>query len=246
MKTFQSIFDFPLTLERAVRSVQAEVRYFIWLPLLLAITFIGCKKDEETPSEPSEFELATETFEQLTHDPAYTVVSFPQQDPGFPLYARVTPISNQFLVADGKLIIPFFRNPDCIPPEFNLLDFFNPPEAFGCELTLSGRFVIENENPPDIFPFMAHSSGSAVPFWIVDWESFQTQIQDGSITIAELEALNPVKATATQFDEYLWPRLDDHKVVIEAEGIIDGTTNGFSFSLIHKGDEIHDIKLVMQ
>jgi hypothetical protein len=158
----------------------------------------------------------------------------------------VGPILNQFFVAGNQLVIPFYRNPECIPDSFNLLNYYDPPAAFGCELMVQGRFVIEKDAEEGQFPIMAHTAGSEVPVWIVDWTGFQSLKANGAVTIVDLEALQPIKATALQFEEYLSPRINEHQVIIEAEGIVEGTDQKFRFQLTHEKDEIITILLEIE
>jgi hypothetical protein len=208
--------------------------------VLLASMSCGVTDDNDVPTD---LEQAKLRFEQLTQNPGNITIPFPDQNPGIPIYARVGPILNQFLVTDGRLVIPFFRDPACIPGDFNFLTYFDPPAAFGCDLTVHGRFVIENDAQEGDFPIMVYTTGSHVPVWFVDWTGFQALMETGSVTLTEIEALNPIKGVAQQFEEYLSPRFDAHEVIIEAGGNIPGTNQKFTFGLTHRGDQIELISL---
>lgn len=212
---------------------------------LLLFIPLSCDGTEENPSL-TDLEKAKMSFDSLLEDPENMVISFPDEDPGIPIYARVGPILNQFFVAGNQLVIPFYRNPECIPDSFNLLNYYDPPVAFGCELMVQGRFVIEKDAEEGQFPIMAHTTGSEVPIWIVDWTGFQSLRANGAITIVNLEELNPIKATALQFDEYLSPRINEHQVIIEAKGIVAGTDQKFLFQLTHQVDKIKAILLEIE
>ena len=55
-------------------------------------------------------------------------LSIPDADPGPPFYARV----GLQVFDDGEWVaIPIYRSRPCIPPGFNLLEFFHFPEAAG-------------------------------------------------------------------------------------------------------------------
>lgn len=208
--------------------------------VLFASMSCSVTKDNEVLSDLEQAELS---FEQLLEDPDNVTIHFPDQDPGIPIYARVGPILNQFFVTEGRLVISFYRDPDCIPDSFNFLTYYDPPTAFGCELIVEGKFVIENDANEGDFPIMAHTGGSNVPVWIVNWSDFKALLENESVTLPEIEALNPVKAVALQYEEYLSPRFHEHEVIIEAFGTIPGTDQEFTFSLTHRGDQIESILL---
>jgi hypothetical protein len=191
----------------------------------------------------SDLENAKMKFEQLTQDYDNATIYFPEDDPGIPIYARVGPILNQFFVTNGYLVIPFYRDPECIRDNFNLLNYYDPPAAFGCELIVKGKFVIETDAKEGAFPIMAHIEGIQMAVWIVGWPDFQGLMESGPVTIADLEALNPMKGLSLQYEEYLSPRLQEHEVIIEAGGIIEATGEEFTFSLTHRGDQIERISL---
>ncbi len=209
----------------------------------MLFALLSCGISDDNNSVQTDLEQAKVIFEQLMEDPENVTILFPGDDPGIPIYARVGPILNQFFVADGQLVIPFYRDPECIRDDFDFLTYYDPPAAFGCELTVKGKFVIEEDAEEGDFPIMAHTEGEEVPIWIVDWPEFQTLMEQESVTITDLEALNPIKGLAHQYEEYLSPRINEHQVIIEAEGTIQATGEQFSFSLTHRGDQIESITL---
>jgi len=216
---------------------------------LMVFGFISCgvtENNEPEIDELSDFELAANLFEELINDPDNITILFPDQDPGIPIYARVGPILNQFFVTDGQLVIPFYRDPECIRGDFNFLTYYDPPAAFGCDLTVEGKFVIEADSDQGTFPIMAYTEGSQVPVWIVDWAGFQALIESESVTLTDIEALNPIKGVAQKYEEYLSPRIHEHEVIIEAIGTIPGTNQQFSFSITHRGDQIERITLEIE
>jgi hypothetical protein len=106
---------------------------------------------------------------------------------------------------DQWAAIVFYRGPECVPDSFNLLDFFDVPNAFACRLNVSGFEVWDNGPGVDSAPRQAVTSGVAVPVWIVSWPALQSALADSVLTIPELEALNPLKGIATNFHEVLHP-----------------------------------------
>ncbi|MGF1585992.1 MAG: hypothetical protein ACFCUM_11750 [Bacteroidales bacterium] len=209
---------------------------------LILFLNISCDSTEEEPAM-TDLELAQKSFDSVLEDPDNMVINFPDEDPGIPIYARVGPILNQFFIAGDQLVIPFYRNPVCIPDTFNLLNYYDPPAAFGCELMVQGKFVIEKDAEEGQFPIMAYTSGTEVPVWIVDWTGFQSLMADGTVTIVDVQELNPIKATALQFEEYLSPRINEHQVIIEATGSVLDSDENFYFSLTHEGDQIKQVLL---
>lgn len=151
------------------------------------------------------------------------------QDPGQPFYARIEPLAPQLLVADGFAVVVFYRETGCIPTNFNLLEFFQPPIAFGCTPTVNG-FSLWKDGIGSGAPKVSVSRGSDVPVWIVPATTALSAIEDGMLTITELSALQSlVKGRATHFHETLKPSeflgQDGHpnpSLVIEAKGQLDG------------------------
>lgn len=174
-------------------------------------------------------------------------VTFPNPDPGVPVYARLTTLLNQVFHDDEWVAVPFYRTPGAIHPDFNLLSYFdfpgpNGPGAFGVPLTVSGFYMVEAGSPLGTFPQVSISTGDAVPFWFVPWSTFEQAMQDNVVTMAELEAMNPLRGTATQFTETLRPRAGEHLVVINASGTLsDGRT--FDFHVTHIEDTTRSIRI---
>lgn len=212
--------------------------------LLLATVFTlfaACNKSGRAGSETQQT-LTENNAHPLVQVSGNKKVSFPGDDPGAPLYMRASTILNQFFVSEGWLVIPFYRTPSCVRPDFNLLQLFDVPAAFSCPLKVSGHYIIEQDAPVGTFPIIVQSSGSAVPFWFVRWSAFQTAAADGVVTISELQSLNPLKGTADQFKETLRPRMDHHLVQINASGRLEDGRR-FQFHVTHVGDQTRSIGL---
>ncbi len=126
----------------------------------------------------------------------------PDDTPGIPAYARV---ERPTIHTDEWAAIVFYRDPECVPADFNLLDFIDFPRAFDCRLTVSGFEVWDNGPDIDGGPRHAYSSGHGVPVWFVDWSIFQGAIADDFLTMTELESLAPLKGSATTFHEVIHP-----------------------------------------
>jgi hypothetical protein len=129
---------------------------------------------------------------------------------GVPAYARVERVDGLvFVHNDGTWAgITFYREPSCVPEDFDLLDFFDAPRAFGCELTVEG-FEIWRNGPwtADAGPIQTVSFGlGAVPVWFVESAELQDKVDDDVLTVGELEGCATLrKGSAFSFKETLHP-----------------------------------------
>lgn len=212
-----------------------KILLIIFLPLMFCAG--SCQKASGDTELTAEYASVKNTNGNIE-------IEFPAQDPGGPFYMRMGGILNQMFVSDGWLVIPFYREPDCVPADFNLLTIFDPPAAFSCPLTFSGRFIIEAGAAPGTFPIIVHSKGDAVPFWFARMNEVEQAAADGVLTITELQALDHLEGVADQFSETLKPRMENHLVQINASGILhDGKK--FSFHVTHVGDKTTSIGLTL-
>lgn len=212
-------------------------------------TVLACETaPTETLDEESEEFLSAKAFDMdkemanAQRSAGNIKFTFPEENPGAPFYARVGPLLDQFFVKDGWLVIPFYRNPACIDPGFNLMEVFHVPGAFFCELTVNGFGIIEADAPQGTFPIIVHTTGTEVPFWFVKWTEFQKIAADGIVTITDIEALSPIKGKADKFKEILRPRMENHHVQINASGKLEDGRN-FAFHVTHVGDQTKSIGL---
>jgi hypothetical protein len=111
-------------------------------------------------------------------------------EPGAPFY---TPVfingPSGFVPTDGTWVgIHFYRDPSCIPGDFNLLKVFDPPAAFGCSLTITGETWRHESD--DRAPFQEHYSGAgAVPIYFVRLTDLSAATGDDVLTIGELHGI---------------------------------------------------------
>jgi hypothetical protein len=139
-------------------------------------------------------------------DDGLTRTTFPSaEDPGAPFYVRIEPEPPHILDDGEWAAIVFYRDPGCVPADFNLL-FFDPPRAFACPLTIHGTLLWEGA-PQNGAPKIALSSGDgAVPVWFVPVSAIQQAVQGGVLTIGELAGLEGrLVGYADQFNEVLHP-----------------------------------------
>jgi hypothetical protein len=171
----------------------------------------------------------------------------PSEDPGPPFYARV---GYQLLEREGWVAIPFYRSPDLVPADFNLLDFFHVPGpggpgAFAAPLLMTGSVLIEADAPLGTFPKQVELRGTGTPVWFVRSGAFHAAVGDGVLTIAELRSLAPLQGTTTRYHETLHPRAGEHKIVIQAAGTLpDGRT--FHLGVTHVHDELRQMQLTFR
>jgi len=125
-----------------------------------------------------------------------------------PFYAR---FEAGLIHTDGEwAAIAFYRPPSCVRADFNLLDFFDVPAAFGCnapEPYLAG-FGIVKGGPfdPPLQSRLQLVPGQTMPVWFVRWSDLSAAISDGVLTIGELEALpSLLQGEATFYTETLHP-----------------------------------------
>lgn len=133
-------------------------------------------------------------------------LAVPGESPGMPAYARISsggPLDLEPVPHNGEwAVIVFYRDPGCVPADFNLVDFFAIPAVFDCPLTMSGFEIWEGGEAP----IMSHMEGlGAVPVWFVSWPELAPQVSDGVLTINDLESLNPLIGSASFCVEELRP-----------------------------------------
>lgn len=165
--------------------------------------------------------------------------------PGPPFYAN---FQADFMPADdGIVAIAFYRQPSCIPVTFNLLVWFDPPAAFGCDLTVEGKRWLRDP-ATDPFPFQIRYWGlGAVPVYFVSEAELRDATQDGVLTIAELQALpSLVTGVAEIFEQVIHnsnqaPGAEQQghgkgHEVLTAQGTIAGTGVPFFFHYVEEFD----------
>lgn len=144
---------------------------------------------------------------------APTAANVRLDDVGVPFYARivgphVTGSGLEVFHTDEWAAIPFYRPPECVPADFNLLDFFDVPGAFACNpMTIEQSTIWKHGPETDPAPIHARSFGlGAVPIWFVSWPALQAAAADGELTIGELSALpSLLVGSASFYSETLHP-----------------------------------------
>ena len=154
-----------------------------------------------------------------------------------PYYARIVTGTGEWTP------VIFYRPANCIPEDFNLLNFFDPPRAFACgPMTVDGFAIWETGPGLDPAPMQAHLRGlGAVPIWFVRTEDYLAAAEDGVVTIGELEALDPLMGHARLFSQDQHPVPPSEKnslLVINARGTLqDGRP--FRLHITHQPPKDH-------
>lgn len=161
-------------------------------------------------------------------------LDFPFESPGVPAYARFELLIPQFDLPNDRqwAAFVFYRDPACVPADFNLGDFFDPPGpsglgAFACPLLIEGHEIWRNGPGADIAPIFVLSRNAVpeLPVWFVRWRDLQEEIEDGVLTITELESIpSLVTGGALWFEERLYPNgsADNPGISLRASGNLDG------------------------
>jgi hypothetical protein len=158
--------------------------------------------------------------------------AFPGDTPGPPIYAN---ISTGFLPHTEDLAVVFFyRSPDCVPSNFNLLDYLDftpafpggPPRPFLCDLQIEGSGFWHSLD--DVAPALQFLHGiGAVPAWFFAWPELEAAAADGVLTISELAELPSLQVgEASSFLETIRygvpPQRGGSEEVVATGALLDG------------------------
>jgi hypothetical protein len=126
-----------------------------------------------------------------------------------PFYARIE--RGEIFHTDEWAAIVFYRPPQCVPnepgEEFNLLDFYDWDNAFGCDPPTTDGFMIWDGEPGLSDPIQIKLRGlGAVPVWFVAWPELEAAIADDSLIMSELEEMSSLlTGSASFYTETLHP-----------------------------------------
>ncbi len=169
----------------------------------------------------------------------------PETSNDLPFYAR---LERGLIHTDGKwAAIAFYRPPDCIRGDFNLLDFFDVPAAFGCnapEPYLSG-FLIVKDTELFIQSRLQLVPGRIMPVWFVSWPELESAINDDDLTIGELKAVpSLLQGWATFYTETLHPlgMAQQTKSELVALGYLEDGRK-FSYQVSETHSELRHVKI---
>jgi hypothetical protein len=161
-----------------------------------------------------------------------TIRHYPGEAPGPPYYAL---LGQGFVPNDGGWAgIVFIRSPACVPAGFNLLDQFNIPAAWGCELTIEGEGWWHDVSVPPAFQFHERGTG-AVPVYFVALAELEAAISDDVLTIGELQGLPSLLIGSATFLEHIvhntnQPTNHGHETLVSRGTLDDGRTFEFRYN----------------
>ena len=132
-------------------------------------------------------------------------------------------------------VVIFYRTPECVPADFNLLDFFDPPpRPFLCALQIEGHSNWRSLDDPA--PGDSHLQGTgAVPLWFVSWPELQAAVADDDLTITELAALPSLLIASASFyhdsvRNSIRGQRGGNEAVVAAGSLTDGRTFQVEFT----------------
>jgi len=141
-----------------------------------------------------------------------------------PFYAR---LERGVIYTDGEWVaVVFYRPPDCIPVDFNLLDFFDFENAWGCLPGTTEGFAVVRDpttNDPPVQQVL-HGLG-AVPVWFVSLAEYEQAIADDVLIIGELSSLSSLQmGYASFYQEVLHPMGGpSHHLEYNANGTLESS-----------------------
>ena len=157
----------------------------VMLAFLFPVVLSACG-DRPTPMVPDPVSMAIGPTTPSLSSAAPIIRHFPGDSPGPVWYAQ---LGRGFIPNDGIWAgIVFLRSLACVPAGFNLLDQFDIPAAWGCELMVEGEDWWHDLAVPP--PFQRRDRGlGAVPVYFVLWSEIQAATADDILTIGELQNL---------------------------------------------------------
>lgn len=175
------------------------------------------------------------------------------EDPGMPFYARVE-LLPPYVFNDGEwAAIVFYRDPACVPGDFNLITVFDIPSAFSCPHTVRGSSLWEDDVFVGAPKIISISGDGAVPVWFVPWEAVEEQARaDGVLTKNDLLRVEGrLVGHAEHYAETLHPHPDpahgggghpNPKMIVDANGRLEDGRS-FQLHIAWVRDEVRAIRI---
>ncbi len=161
-------------------------------------------------------------------------LDFPLESPGVPAYARLELLVPNFDVPNNKrwAAIVFYRDPACVPADFNLGRFFDFPGpqglgAFACPLLVEGHEIWKNGPDSDLAPIYVRTRNAVpnLPIWFVAWHELKPILESGQVFIGDISRLpSLVRGSAHWYEEALYPNgtADIPGITLRSEGTLEG------------------------
>ncbi len=171
---------------------------------------------------------------QQPPEPSHYQLDFPVQSPGIPAYARLELLVPNFDVPNNQrwAAIVFYRDPACIPQDFNLGRFFHfpgdgSPGAFACPLLIEGQEIWDEEPSPFGAPIYVRSRNAVpnMPIWFVAWNELRPILESGQVFIGDISRLpSLVRGSAYWYEEALYPNgfAELPGITLRSEGTLEG------------------------
>jgi hypothetical protein len=175
-----------------------------------------------------------------------SALDVPDVHPGAPIYWRPMPeVFSAPVPGDQKWVAQiFYRPPECAG-DFNLLNFFDIPDAWFCPLLMDGFGVFPD---PLGLPRQSLLMGDEVPIWFVSTEDYESAIDDGKLTVAELCSLPSIQYGVADFYVEVLQPLDGPAEVPKLELLAigqleDGRTFSIQFIEGANGTDVLEISI---
>lgn len=142
-------------------------------------------------------------------------LNVPVESPGIPAYVRLENIGVGWVAPRNKrwTALVFYRDPACVPPDFDLGGFFHfpgpgGPGAFACPSLVEGHYLyfsVPDPAQPPSYSVLRNRT-PALPVWFVDSRELDAVLARGAFTIGEIAALpSLLRGWAWNFEEKLYP-----------------------------------------
>ncbi|MDJ0910203.1 MAG: hypothetical protein QNI99_13480 [Woeseiaceae bacterium] len=161
-------------------------------------------------------------------------LDFPIESPGIPAYARLELLVPNFDVPNNNrwAAIVFYRDPDCVPADFNLGQFFHFPSAsglgaFACPLLVEGHEIWDTAPGPGASPIYVRTRNAVpnMPIWFVAWHELQPILESGQVFIGDIAALpSLIRGSAYWYEEALYPNesAEVPGITLRSRGTLEG------------------------
>jgi hypothetical protein len=177
-------------------------------------------------------------------------LEFPSQSPGVPAYARLELLVPNFDVPNNRrwAAIVFYRDPACVPPDFDLGQFFHLPGpeglgAFACPLLVEGHEIWQIGPDTDLAPIYVRTRNAVpdLPVWFVAWNELRPILESGQVFIGDITGLpSLVRGSASWYEEALYPNgaAEIPGITLRSEGTFeDGGAFSLKWHFVNQGAE---------